>query len=194
MHAEPLGQKVMQQMLPELQKDERDLVSKASAHFYDAAAFTGQVTVAIFLLSGMLAAALAYFVSRHLTRGLRALKSGADSQGAGDLDSHIALPGKDELADLARAFNDMTGRLRLARQDLTRANGELEQRHHELQLLMEAAEAANQAKSEFLANMSHELRTPMNAIIGYRKCSWTRRRIWPCSPPSPKSRPSSFPS
>jgi signal transduction histidine kinase/DNA-binding response OmpR family regulator len=167
MHAEPLGQKVMQQMLPDLQKDERDLVSKASAHFYDAARFTGQVTVAIFLLSGLLAGGLAFIVSRHLTRGVSALKAGADTLGAGDLESHIELPGHDELADLARAFNGMTGRLRLARQDLTRANAELEQRHHELQLLMEAAESANQAKSQFLANMSHELRTPMNAIIGY---------------------------
>ena len=167
MHAEPMGQKVMQQMLPELQKDERDLVTQASAHFYDAASFTGRVTVLIFVLSGILAAGLAFLVSRHLTRGLGALKSGADSLGSGDLESHIALPGSDELADLARAFNGMTGRLRLARQDLTRANGELEQRHQELQSLMESAESANQAKSQFLANMSHELRTPMNAIIGY---------------------------
>jgi signal transduction histidine kinase/DNA-binding response OmpR family regulator len=167
MHAEPLGQQVTQQLLPELQRDERDLVSKASAHFYDAARFTGQVTVAIFVLSGLLAGLLAFVVSRHLTLGVRALKAGADSLGEGDLDSHIELPGRDELADLARAFNDMTGRLRLARLDLTRANVQLEERHHELQLLMEAAEAANQAKSQFLANMSHELRTPMNAIIGY---------------------------
>ena len=37
----------------------------------------------------------------------------------------------------------------------------------ELQLAMEAADAANRSKSEFLANMSHEIRTPLNAIIGF---------------------------
>jgi len=36
----------------------------------------------------------------------------------------------------------------------------------ELQIALEAADAANRAKGHFLANMSHEIRTPMNAIIG----------------------------
>ena len=40
------------------------------------------------------------------------------------------------------------------------------QRTAELNVAVDAAEAANRAKSEFLANMSHEIRTPMNAIIG----------------------------
>jgi len=36
----------------------------------------------------------------------------------------------------------------------------------DLELAVEAAEAASHAKSNFLSNMSHEMRTPMNAIIG----------------------------
>jgi signal transduction histidine kinase/DNA-binding response OmpR family regulator len=167
MHAEPLSQTVLQQLLPQLQQYEKDRVDVASEHFYDAARVTDRITVIIFMISGVLAGLLAVLVSRHFTRGLGALKAGADAIGAGKLEYSIPPLGKDEMGDVAQTFNDMAARLLSARSALTRANAELEQRHHELKVLMEAAETANQAKSQFLANMSHELRTPMNAIIGY---------------------------
>jgi len=46
------------------------------------------------------------------------------------------------------------------------ARRELEERALRLEVLSEAAEAANRGKSEFLANMSHEIRTPLNGVIG----------------------------
>src|SRR5882724_8739330 len=41
--SEPLSQRVMQQLLPQLQKEEQDLVNNASAHYFLVAKVTGRV-------------------------------------------------------------------------------------------------------------------------------------------------------
>jgi signal transduction histidine kinase/CheY-like chemotaxis protein len=165
--AEPLSHKVLQELLPQLQQEEKNRVEAGNLRFYDVTRTTGRITIVIFVLSGLLSGLLAAVVSRHFREGLNSLKSGVDAIGTGNLGYRIPLWSKDELGQLARTFNDMAGRLDSARRELTKANDELQQRQHELQMHMEAAESANKAKSQFLANMSHELRTPMNAIIGY---------------------------
>jgi signal transduction histidine kinase len=164
---EPLSRKVMQELLPQLQQDEKDRVEAATAHFYEAARVTDRLTIFIFIATGMLAGPLTIVVGRHFRLGLGTLKAGADAIGAGELKYRIPVFSKDEFGDLARTFNNMAGHLDSARVELTGANAELERRHQELHMLMETAQSANKAKSVFLANMSHELRTPMNAIIGY---------------------------
>ncbi len=141
------------EQLATLEERERQRVSAATAQFYQDSATTDRVGLWIFVVSALLALGVALWVSTHLNRGLKALESGARYIGQGNLDHHITIRGRDELAELATAFNNMSENLLAARERVEEARA--------------AAEHANQAKSSFLANMSHELRTPMNAIIGY---------------------------
>ena len=150
----------MQEMLPHLQETEKKRQTVATAHFHEVSTLLGRITLVVFVLSGVLAGLLALVVSGRLQRGLHALKIGADAIGTGKLEHRIPVQSKDELGDLATAFNHMGEGLRSAQV-------ELRQRQRELEVLTDEAQSANRAKSQFLANMSHELRTPMNAIIGY---------------------------
>ncbi|MFM1559116.1 MAG: response regulator [Roseibacillus sp.] len=83
---------------------------------------------------------------------VRRMADATKAIGRGDLETRIAVTGRDELSELSREFNGMTSRLEKARE--------------ELMVAMTEAEEASQAKGVFLANMSHEIRTPMNAILG----------------------------
>lgn len=103
------------------------------------------VTLAALLIFGR-------WLARGFTRSLIRLTGAARAVTAGDLSQQVPVTSRDEIGDLAGAFNTMVAGLR-------EREAAVRQR--------EAAEAASRSKSMFLANMSHELRTPLNAILGF---------------------------
>ncbi|GHE76027.1 two-component sensor histidine kinase [Streptomyces spiralis] len=93
-----------------------------------------------------LAAALvpALLAARSVLRPVRDLRKAARNMGSGRLDTRIPVKGSDELADLARTFNESAV-------ELERTVGELR--------------AAEARARRFASDVSHELRTPLAGML-----------------------------
>jgi len=138
--------------------------------------FQTAITAAFLILTTL----AIYLFSRRITRPINRLTTQAQHIAAGDLDQQIAVPFRDEIGQLAGAFNEMSRSLKanigekervLAElQDLNRTlEDRIQQRTAELEERSRALAMASRHKSDFLANVSHELRTPLNAILGFNE-------------------------
>ncbi|WP_346779867.1 HAMP domain-containing sensor histidine kinase [Streptomyces sp. S3(2020)] len=86
----------------------------------------------------------ALIAARSVLRPVRELRQAARDMGNGRLDTRIRVRGSDELADLARTFNESTGQLE--------------------QSVRELREAEERAR-RFASDVSHELRTPLAGML-----------------------------
>jgi signal transduction histidine kinase len=98
------------------------------------------VALGLLMLAG---AVVAWPISRRITHRLEKLQAGVDQQGAGDLAARVAVEGRDEVAALARSFNQSAARI---------------------QELVDRQEHLLASQKRLLANASHELRSPLARI------------------------------
>lgn len=93
-----------------------------------------------FLLAGAIAAFIALFLARILARGmtqpLRDMAQAARRMSRGDYGASVAVRSRDEVGQLARAFNRMAGEM----------------------------ESLERLRRDLVANVSHELKTPISAL------------------------------
>jgi two-component system, OmpR family, sensor kinase len=98
-----------------------------------------QIAVGVNIGVLILASMLAWVIAGRVLQPLRLLRDTARSIGESDLTQRIPVEGEDELADLARTFNEMLDRL----------------------------EEAFASQKSFISDAGHELRTPITIIRGH---------------------------
>ena len=97
----------------------------------------------LLLFASSVAVSFGYLLSNSITERLKELEGGARRLSEGDFGTRVNLSGKDEVAQLGRAFNRMAERLEQAEAESAR---------------LEAA------RRDFIAGASHDLRTPLTSL------------------------------
>ena len=121
----------------------------------------------------VLALALGAIGARRLTRPMQRLSQAAGAIAKGDYAAPLDVSGRDELADLGRAFVRMSSEIRRRDEEIRAWNEELQ--HRVADRTAELKTAQDQilrtrklaAIGSLAAGIAHELNNPMTAITGY---------------------------
>ena len=95
------------------------------------------MTLTLVLLLAMLTAIYgAIYSAEKLTRPVQDLIAGTRAVGKGDFGTRLPLPSRDEMGFLVHSFNDMTKRLRRAREETTRSQMAVERERERLSIIL----------------------------------------------------------
>ena len=98
----------------------------------------------LLIFAGGISASFGFFVSNAITHALGSLVGAASRLSEGDFSARVPVEGRDEVAQLAVAFNAMAERLQQAAEEASRLDA---------------------ARRDFVAWASHDLRTPLSSLM-----------------------------
>src|SRR5688572_4775266 len=137
------------------------------------------MTLTLVLLLAMLTAIYgAIYSAEKLTRPVQDLIAGTRAVGKGDFGTRLPLPSRDEMGFLVHSFNDMTKRLRRAREETQRSQVAVERERERLSIILArlstgvitlgrdlTLRSANQAASNILGvALESGVGKPLNAL------------------------------
>ncbi|WP_342377016.1 methyl-accepting chemotaxis protein [Myxococcus stipitatus] len=106
------------------------------------------------VLGVLIVAVGSYLVTRSITAPLRQLVVGAEQLGLGHSNHRIQLKSRDEMAELARAFNEMAERRQQAEAHIAKQS---EQRDHTLRTVAEFVNQLASTSAEILASTTEQV-------------------------------------
>lgn len=132
------------------------------------------------VVSALLAVLLAGLVARDLSRRIGDLDRSAQALARGDLDRRVPVGGRDELAGLARSFNEMARDLEIQRDKIEQKNQEIRQWNETLeQRVRDKTDELARAQEVVLrarrlaglgvlgAGVAHEINNPLTSAHGF---------------------------